>query len=53
MCAAAIGFGIRIYRIYRINYKSLVFGGRLFLNGAFISKPPAAALRSVEKDDKK
>jgi hypothetical protein len=36
-----------------LTITSLVWGGRLLLNGAFISKPPADALRSGEKDDKK
>jgi hypothetical protein len=36
-----------------LTITSLVWGGRLLLNSAFISKPLAAALRSGEKDDKK
>jgi hypothetical protein len=36
-----------------LTITSLIWGGRLFLNGAFISKPLADALRSGEKDDKK
>jgi hypothetical protein len=36
-----------------LTITSLVWGGRLLLNGVFISKPLADALRSGEKDDKK
>jgi hypothetical protein len=52
MCAAAIGLN-QDFQDFRINYN--VFGLRegLLLNGAFIPKLFAAALRSGEKDDKK
>jgi hypothetical protein len=36
-----------------LTITSLVWEGRLLLNGAFISKPPPDALRSGEKEDKK
>jgi hypothetical protein len=53
MRATATGFESRFTGFSGLTITSLVWVGRLLLYGAFISKPPADALRSGEKEDKK
>ena len=53
MRAAACGFESGFLGFWGLTITSPVWGGRLLLYGAFISKPLADALRSGEKDDKK